>query len=433
MDGIDDQVDQHLLQFRPVHADETHGAILALDRYHRLFQQMLNQRQRIGNDLGGGIVLDEPGKFLRPGELQQFRHDFGDAMHLLVDQAELGLCLLRIRAHHVADDFEIALHDGDGIVDLMGDTGGDFADGRQLFGHDELPRRRLQPLRGVAEFQRALIRPLAQLLVPQSQFGIACLDAVQQPVQFTGHQPDLVAIFHRPGARGKIAGLDATDGPLHAFERPEDAARPEEEERDGRSDGEQESDGDGQPCLVLGAHEGRFGKADIEHADPAAIGIEDRLIGRDIPVVDDEGAVAPRPALIEHGAADFLGDARADGAPVAEQANIGADADIVEEKRRGALDAIRLAGSMIDEIVDRIDEIEIPIEQDAADQRRAAAIRQENGGGGMQHETPRLDHAAGRIAFSRRHDLDARPFGEARRDGGQFRIREDVDAGLRAA
>ena len=44
----------------------------------------------------------------------------------------------------------------------------------------------------------------------------------------------------------------------------------------------------------------RLAHADVEHPDARAEDVIDRLVGGDIPVTDDEGAIAPALALVEH-------------------------------------------------------------------------------------------------------------------------------------
>jgi hypothetical protein len=52
--------------------------------------------------------------------------------------------------------------------------------------------------------------------------------------------------------------------------------------------------------VCCGPGERSFEKADIEHADPLLMAIEQRFIGRDIPVIDHKGAVQPGSPFIEH-------------------------------------------------------------------------------------------------------------------------------------
>ena len=139
------------------------------------------------------MALDIAGIFLGPSELQQLGHDLADAVDLLVDQAEFDLGLVGFRADHAPDHVEIALHDGDRVVDLMGDARGDLADRRELFRHDELLCRRLQLQIGKLQIAGPLAHPHVQLLVPFAQAPVALLDLVEQRVEMDGDAADLVA------------------------------------------------------------------------------------------------------------------------------------------------------------------------------------------------------------------------------------------------
>ena len=93
MDRVDDQVDQDLLQLGAVHQDEAACPVVSHHGDFGLVQEMLHQRQAIGDDAAGRMALDIAGIFLRPGELQQLGDDLADALDLLVDQAEFDLGL----------------------------------------------------------------------------------------------------------------------------------------------------------------------------------------------------------------------------------------------------------------------------------------------------------------------------------------------------
>ena len=110
---------------------------------------------------------------------------------------------------------------------------------------------------------------------------------------------------------------------------------------------------------VLQQREGPLEIADVQHADALAARVDQRLVGRDIPVVDDEGAVQPGAAAAEHRVAHHLRHAGADGALVglaAEQAHVGGDAHVVEEQRGRAPAAERQGAFRVDDLVDVVDE-----------------------------------------------------------------------------
>ena len=216
-----------------------------------------------------------------------------------IQQAELDLGLVGLVADHAANDVEIALHHRDRIVDLMRHAGGDLADRGELLGHDELLGRRLQLPVGVFEIPGSLAHPRVQLLVPLAQLAVALLDLVEQGIEMKRHAADLVARCRQFGAGGQIAALDLADRRRDAFQRHEDRLRPAQEDRHGRRRDHEEGERDDQQRLKLGVAERLLQEADIEHADALAIAVDERLIGGDVPVIDDEGAVEPGAPLVQ--------------------------------------------------------------------------------------------------------------------------------------
>ena len=330
---------------------------------------MLDQRQTILNDAPRRMALDIAGVFLRPRKLEKFHDDLADAVNLLIQQPEFDLRLVDVGSDHAADDVEIALHHRDRIIDFMGDAGGNFPDRGEFFGHDELLGGRLQLQIGVFEVSGALAHPRVQFLVPLAQLAVALLDLVEQGIEVKRHAADLVARCRQFGAGGQVAALHFGDRRRDAFERHEYRLRPAQENRHGRCRDHDECERNDQERLKLRVVERFLQKSDIEHADALAIAVDERLVGRNVPVVDDEGAVEPGAPLTHHCRADRCRYAGPERAPALEQPDIGADPNVVQEQRRRSLAALRQAGRLIDEVVDRIDELQILIEQNASDQR----------------------------------------------------------------
>lgn len=106
VDGVDDQVDHHLLQFSTVHQHQAAGPVLPHHLDFGLVQEVLHQRQAIQHDTAGRVTLDIAGIFLGTRELQQLGDDLADAVNLFVDQPELDLRLVRLGADHAADHIQ---------------------------------------------------------------------------------------------------------------------------------------------------------------------------------------------------------------------------------------------------------------------------------------------------------------------------------------
>ena len=208
-----------------------------------------------------------------------------------------------------------------------------------------------------------------QFLVPLPQLPVAFLNLVEQGIEVNRDAADLVGRRRQLGARGQVAAFHFADRRRDPFERHEYRLRPAQEDRHGCRRDHDECQRDDQQRLILGVAEGFLQKADIEHADTLAIGVDERLVGRDVPVVDDEGAVQPGAPLAHHRRADRRRHPRTQRAPPLEQADIGRDPHVVQEQRRRSLAALGQAGLAIDEVVDRIDEFEILVQQNATNQR----------------------------------------------------------------
>ncbi len=113
----------------------------------------------------------------------------------------------------------------------------------------------------------------------------------------------------------------------------------------------------------------------MQHADALTIGVDNRLVGRYVPVVDNERVVDPGVALVEHAASHRVRHARADGALAAIVGNVGADAHVVEKHRDRSEAALGQAARPVDQIADGIHQPEAVIQHDAAvEQRHQGAL-----------------------------------------------------------
>ena len=124
---------------------------------------------------------------------------------------------------------------------------------------------------------------------------------------------------------------------------------------------------------VLGLAKRRFQVTHVEHADARALAVVQRLVGRDIPVVDHKSPVQPGLAAHQHRLAHGLRHAGADGALVLEQAHIGGDAHVVQKQRGGAHAAQRQRALGVDDVVDVVDQGQVLVEQHAGSAARPAA------------------------------------------------------------
>ena len=135
--GIDDEVDQHLLQLLQV---DLHPATRAEALHHPDLgaRQMLARQHEAVGERGVHVdVLDVAGELARAGELQQLGDDQADASDLLVDQADLVGHRLRRGAELLAQQVEVALDHRGGVADLVRHTGSELADRGELLAHHQ--------------------------------------------------------------------------------------------------------------------------------------------------------------------------------------------------------------------------------------------------------------------------------------------------------
>ncbi|MDT4860535.1 hypothetical protein FQZ97_951040 [compost metagenome] len=193
LDRVDQQVDDDLLQFLAVaaHAPCTQQVTLDLDLGLR--HQMSHQHQAVVDRAVEVKRLHVTSVFGGSRVLQQLGDDQAHAFDLLVEQLQFATHRLRVRAQGLAHQVEVALHHRNRVVDLVGDAGGELADGRELFAFDQLLLRHLKRLVAHLQLARALGHLVVELLAPAPQRRSLVVDDVQQFVQMTGECTEFVA------------------------------------------------------------------------------------------------------------------------------------------------------------------------------------------------------------------------------------------------
>jgi len=197
-----------------------------------------------------------------------------------------------------------------------------------------------------------------------TQLHIPLVNLIKQAVEVNRNLPNFVTPVDMFGSSVKFAALDLRDRTRHPFKWPKDFRRPSQEQRNRRRDCEQESERDLEQCLTLCFCEWLLKKSRIEHAHAMIVAIQDRLIPRDVPVIDDKCAVKPRAAL----ASTVFRTSAETRVPIARRfsnkLHVSADADIIEEQGDCTQAALRQARAVIDEVIDRIDECKVLIQKD---------------------------------------------------------------------
>ena len=122
-----------MLQFLAVDGDGVAGLPMAFHSDPCAAQQVFHQHQGIGQRGVHVDRIDITGIVVRARVLQQLRDDQSHAVNLLVHQFQLGGHRVRLRAKCLAHQVQVALHDGNRVVDFMRDTGRELADGREFF------------------------------------------------------------------------------------------------------------------------------------------------------------------------------------------------------------------------------------------------------------------------------------------------------------
>ena len=147
---------------------------------------------------------------------------------------------------------------------------------------------------------RALGHFVVQLVAPALQGAGFVVDHVQQLVQVGGERAEFVAGGQGAHAGLRLAFFNPLHGLVHALHRLENAARPAHREpgrerHDGQKNKAHNAD-HGQPNQP----KRRLQIAHIQHADALPGGVQQRVVGRHIPVVHHKGAVQPGLALFQH-------------------------------------------------------------------------------------------------------------------------------------
>jgi hypothetical protein len=373
LEGIHDEVDEHLLQLAQVHLDAAAGAVVDAHLDLAALEVVARQHQAVGEGLGRVDALGVAGELARPRKLQQLGDDQPDAVGLLVDQADL----LAHRGGGGAEDLlqhvEVALDDGHRVVDLVGDAGGELADGGEFFGHRQVAAGLVEGGVGFFELAGAFGHLAVELVAPALELHAAGGQVVEELVEGGGELADLVAAGDLPDPRVVIAGADPADRRAELLERLEDAARPRQRQHAaGHADGDEDGE-EGQQRALHGVAEGRLEKADVEHPDPFAVAVQHRLVAGHVVVVHHEGGVEPHLAFVQHVLAHHLGGAGAEGALAGEQAHVGGDAGVAEEQGGGALAAQRQGAVAVDDGVEAVHQLAVAVEQHAAFEHRQQA------------------------------------------------------------
>ncbi len=138
--GVQQQIEEDLLQLAGVAVDggQLVGKI-EIDQDLRGLELVLEQRKRVANDLVqvGGAELGGGSA----GEVEQAVGDFGGAEALLRDLVE-HRAEARVAAQLLGEHLRVGGDDGQRRVDLVGDAGGEQADGAELVGLGELRFKR---------------------------------------------------------------------------------------------------------------------------------------------------------------------------------------------------------------------------------------------------------------------------------------------------
>ena len=349
---------------------------------------MADQQQAILQQLAGFHRLQVADIILRPGELQQFGDNQPDALHLLVDQPDLVLDRLGTRPEHIAQHIEVALDDGDRVVDFVRHAGRQLADGGQLLVHHQLRLGGLEVGHRLLQLCRARRHLGIERGAPALQRIGLGLQLVEQAVEVGGHDAQLVLPGHRADAGIVVTQFDGRHRRMHALDGLEHPARREDGIGAGQQHGQHEEGGHGIEGVPAGLGERGFEKADVEHADTLLPAIDQRRIGRHIPVADHEGAVQPGHALLEHRIVHHRRYPGTDGPRIAEQPHIGRHPHVAEEQRCRPGAAQRQGAVRIDDGIQVVDEIQILVEQHAPFEHT------EQVAGGIVHRRRRVDDQA---------------------------------------
>ena len=97
-----------------------------------------------------------------------------------------------------------------------------------------------------------------------------------------------------------------------------------------------------------------FQETGVQHADALAVSVGDGLVGRDVPIVDDEGIVDPGVAPLEHAGAHHLRYAGAQRTLPRAYRHVGADTHVTEEQGDGAEAPFRQTVGAVNQVADAV-------------------------------------------------------------------------------
>src|SRR6185369_14315328 len=144
----------------------------------------------------------------------------------------------------------------------------------------------------------------------------------------------------------------------------------------------QQYSAEGEIEVAADVQEWSFRHADVQGADHLVLGVADRFVGRDEPVAEDEGTVAPGFSAAENIVGHLGRHEGAGGAIAGSVPHAGGDAHITQEYRGSPLDF-----TVVDDPGDGIDDTLIVVEhQPGLQYPDHAAILRSQGGGGNQHQ-----------------------------------------------
>ncbi|MPM76405.1 hypothetical protein SDC9_123403 [bioreactor metagenome] len=164
---------------------------------------------------------------------------------------------------------------------------------------------------------------------------------IEQMIELVRERPELVTTVDCTDPGLAIATIDTADHPMHALDRPEDAARPmQRPDRTHHTDYQKEAEDDEQGNR-LRLSKRRFEKSDVEHAYALAPAVDDGLVAGHIPVIDHESRFQPGPATHQHVVTHLDRSTGTERTLTLKQADIGGNAGVTKKQRRGALAAER--------------------------------------------------------------------------------------------
>ena len=357
VDGVDEQVDQHLLQ------------LLAVDR--RPPRRARSRARTRDARARQQVAAPAPGCRRAPARCRPARRSrhTRPAARTAAAGSRSAACARSARRpasvrpaprsasapSSLAQQVEVALDHRDRVVDLVRDAGGELADGGQLLARARAAaaparssRVRSATLASSSSFQRCSARVLSSMV--SSRWS-----------RWPASWPISSLLADRADARVERRPPRPLHRLRHAFERREDAARPAQRQTSAAGHQRQQRRHpmpSSTPSLSSVNGRSRKPTYSMPTRRPGAVG--ERLVARDVPVVDDEGAVEPgvaarrAPRRAPSATRGCRWRARRVAAP--NRRTLVRDAHVVEEQRRGARLPNGSEPSRVDDLVDVVDE-----------------------------------------------------------------------------